>query len=79
MANEAPNPGQYQAVADLLKQITGLSKELNLSEQATLDLEQQILDRKIKTGAQMKAAINDTVKLEATTMALSGSATQPSV
>ena len=67
MANEAPNPGQYQAVADLLKQITGLSRELNLSEQATLDLEQQILDRKIKTGAQMKAAINDTVKLEATT------------
>ena len=63
MAKNGPNPGQYQKVADLLKQINAESRALGLSEQARIKIEDEILSRRIKSGQALQTEINNAIKL----------------
>ena len=65
MAKNGPNPGQYQKVADLLKQINAESRALGLSEQARIKIEDEILSRRIKSGQALQTEINNAIKLDA--------------
>ena len=65
MAKNGPNPGQYQKVADLLKQINAESRALGLSEQARVKIEDEILSRRIKSSQALQSEINNAIKLDA--------------
>ena len=65
MPEKVPNPGQYQKVADLLKEITAQSKELELSETSIAQIEGLILDRRIKSAKELTNIVNQKVKEDA--------------
>ena len=67
MANGKDNTGKFKKQADLLKAVNQQSKELNLSEQARLKLESDILDRSIKSSAQLQKQVELAQKADAIT------------